>query len=212
MIFHQIDAGGDRNFAYLIADKKGGVAAIFDPPPDPARYRALIDEDNLKVEYIIITHGHNDHCWGMMPARDAFHGKLVGHSSMHLDFDIKVDEGDTLPLGNLTLKFLYTPGHTDDHICVVCEDNVITGDVLFVGKVGGTDLGPGARKEWDSLQKLMLLPDDTKVWPGHNYGIAPTSTIGHEKKTNPFLIQPTFDAFIDLKANWLEYKKKHGIK
>jgi glyoxylase-like metal-dependent hydrolase (beta-lactamase superfamily II) len=212
MIFHQIDAGGDRNFAYLIADKKGGVAAIFDPPPDPARYRALIDEDSLKVEYIIITHGHNDHCWGMMPARDAFHGKLVGHSSMHLDFDIKVDEGDTLPLGNLTLKFLYTPGHTEDHICVVCEDNVITGDVLFVGKVGGTDLGPGARKEWDSLQKLMLLPDDTKVWPGHNYGVAPTSTIGHEKKTNPFLIQPTFDAFIDLKANWLDYKKKHGIK
>lgn len=212
MIFHQIDAGGDRNFAYLIADKKGGVAAIFDPPPDPARYRALIDEDNLKVEYIVITHGHNDHCWGMMPARDAFHGKLVGHSSMHLAFDIKVDEGDALPLGNLTLKFLYTPGHTDDHICVVCEDNVITGDVLFVGKVGGTDLGPGARKEWDSLQKLMQLPDDTKVWPGHNYGVAPTSTIGHEKKTNPFLMQPTFDAFIDLKANWLDYKKKHGIK
>jgi len=212
MIFHQIDAGGDRNFAYLIADKKGGVAAIFDPPPDPARYRALIDENNLKVEYIVITHGHNDHCWGMMPARDAFHGKLVGHSSMHLDFDIKVDEGDTLPLGNLTLKFLYTPGHTDDHICVVCEDNVITGDVLFVGKVGGTDLGPGARKEWDSLQKLMELPDETKVWPGHNYGVAPTSTIGHEKETNPFLIQPTFDAFIDLKANWLDYKKKHGIK
>ena len=148
----------------------------------------------------------------MMPARDAFHGKVVGHSSMHLNLDVKVDEGDTLPLGNLTLKFLYTPGHTDDHICVVCEDNVITGDVLFVGKVGGTDLGPGARKEWDSLQKLMELPDETNVWPGHNYGVAPTSTIGHEKETNPFLIQPTFDAFIDLKANWLDYKKKHGIK
>lgn len=212
MIFHQIDAGGDRNFAYLIADKKGGVAAIIDPPPDPARYRGLIDADKLKVEYIIITHGHNDHCWGMMPARDAFHGKTVGHSSMHLNLDVKVDEGDTLALGNLTLKFLYTPGHTDDHICVVCEDHVITGDVLFVGKVGGTDLGPGARKEWESLKKLMLLPDATKVWPGHNYGAAPTSTIGHEKKTNPFLIQPTFDAFIDLKANWLDYKKKHGIK
>jgi hydroxyacylglutathione hydrolase len=212
MIFRQIDAGGDRNFAYLIADKKGGVAAIIDPPPDPARYRALIDVDNLKVEYIIVTHGHNDHVWGMMPARDVFHGKVVGHSSMHLTLDIKVGEGDTLPLGNLTLKFLYTPGHTDDHICVVCEDNVITGDVLFVGKVGGTDLGAGARREWDSLQKLMELPDDTRVWPGHNYGVAPTSTIGHEKETNPFLIQPTFDAFIDLKANWLVYKKKHGIK
>jgi glyoxylase-like metal-dependent hydrolase (beta-lactamase superfamily II) len=94
----------------------------------------------------------------------------------------------------------------------VCEGKLISGDTLFVGKVGGTDLGPGARKEWESLQKLMRLPDPTEVWPGHNYGVAPTSTIGHEKKTNPFLLQPTFDAFIDLKANWLEYKKKHGIK
>lgn len=212
MIFHQIDAGGDRNFAYMIADKIGGVAAIFDPPPDLSRYAELVVQERVKVEYIIITHGHNDHCWGINSAREAFNGKVVGHSSMHLDFDIKVDEGDTLPLGDLTLRFLYTPGHTDDHICIVCEDNVITGDVLFVGKVGGTDLGPGARKEWDSLQKLMQLPESTKVWPGHNYGVAPTSTIGHEKKTNPFLIQPNFDAFIDLKANWLDYKRKHGIK
>jgi len=78
--------------------------------------------------------------------------------------------------------------------------------------VGGTDLGPGARREWDSLQKLMELPDNTEVWPGHNYGVAPTSTIRHERDTKPFLLQPTFDAFIDLKANWLDYKKKHGIK
>ncbi len=212
MIFHQIDAGGDRNYAYLIADRSGGVAALFDPPPDTARYAGLIAAEKLTVEYIVITHGHNDHVWGMAPAKKAFGGKIVGHSSIYIDTDLKVDEGDTLPLGSLTLKFLYTPGHTDDHMCVVCEDNVITGDVLFVGKVGGTDLGPGARKEWDSLQKLMQLPDNTRVWPGHNYGVAPSSTIGHEKKTNPFLIQPDFDAFIHLKANWLDYKRKHGIK
>ncbi|HET6350127.1 MAG TPA: MBL fold metallo-hydrolase [Candidatus Krumholzibacteria bacterium] len=212
MIFHQIDAGGDRNFAYLIADEKGGTAAIFDPPPDPNRYRAIIEQEKVTVLYVVITHGHNDHCWGMNPARQAFGAKAVGHSSMHLDLDVKVDDGDMLPLGNLVLTFLYTPGHTDDHVCVVCKNHVITGDVLFVGKVGGTDLGPGARKEWESLKKLMQLPDDTNVWPGHNYGVAPTSTIGHEKKTNPFLLQPSFDAFIDLKANWLDYKKKHGIK
>jgi hydroxyacylglutathione hydrolase len=212
MIFHQIDAGGDRNFAYLIADKIGGVAAVIDPPPDLALYANLITQERVKVEYIIITHGHNDHCWGINAAKDAFHGKVVGHVSMHIGLDISVDEGHVLPLGDLTLRFLYTPGHTDDHICIVCEDQLITGDVLFVGKVGGTDLGPGARREWDSLQKLMQLPDDTHVWPGHNYGVEPTSTIGHEKETNPFLLQPTFDAFIDLKANWLDYKKKHGIK
>jgi len=212
MLFLQIDADGDRNFAYLIADRAGGVAAIIDPPPDPARYADLIAQHKLKIEYIIITHGHNDHCWGVGPAKRAFGGKVVGHSSMHLELEVKVDEGDTLALGALTLKFLYTPGHTDDHVCVVCENKVITGDTLFVGKVGGTDLGPGARREWESLQKLMRLPDDTEVWPGHDYGVAPSSTIGHEKKTNPFLLQPTFDAFIDLKANWLDYKKKHGIK
>jgi len=212
MIFHQIDAGGDRNFAYLMADRRGGTAAIVDPPPDPERYASLIADNQLTVAYVIITHGHNDHVWGAVPAKKRFGGKLVGHSSMHFGLDIKVDESDTLPLGSLTLRFIYTPGHTDDHVCVVCEDKVITGDILFVGKVGGTDLGPGARREWDSLQKLMLLPDETEVWPGHNYGSAPTSTIGNEKKSNPFLQQPDFDAFVDLKANWLEYKKKHGIK
>jgi len=212
MIFHQIDAGGDRNFAYLIADKQGGVAAIFDPPPDPERYERLISDNNLKVEYIVVTHGHSDHSWGLTPAKKRFGGKIVGHTSMESGLDIKVDEGDTLKLGDLEMRFIYTPGHCDDHVCVVCENKLISGDTLFVGKVGGTDLGPGARKEWDSLQKLMQLPDDTEVWPGHNYGTAPTSTIGHEKKTNPFLLQPNFAAFIDLKANWLEYKRKHGIK
>jgi hydroxyacylglutathione hydrolase len=212
MIFHQIDAGGDRNFAYLIADKPGGVAAIFDPPPDPARYEELVARDQLVVKYIVVTHGHSDHSWGLLPAKRRFGGSIVGHSSMHFDLDVKVDEGDALKLGDLSLEFLFTPGHSDDHVCVVCEEKLISGDTLFVGKVGGTDLGPGARKEWESLQKLMRLPDHTEVWPGHNYGVAPTSTIGHEKKTNPFLLQPTFEAFIDLKANWLEYKKKHGIK
>jgi glyoxylase-like metal-dependent hydrolase (beta-lactamase superfamily II) len=212
MIIHQIDAGGDRNFAYLIADKKGGVAAIFDPPPDPEKYAGLIADNDLTVEYIVITHGHSDHSWGMSPAKKRFGGKTVGHSSMHLALDVKVDEGDSLSLGDLTMNILFTPGHTDDHIAIVCGKHVITGDTLFVGKVGGTDLGPGAKREWDSLQKLMQLPDDTAVWPGHNFGAAPTSTIGTEKKTNPFLIQPDFDAFVDLKANWLEYKRKHGIK
>lgn len=212
MIFHQIDAGGDRNFAYLMADKPGGVAALFDPPPDPARYEGLVMHDQLVVAYIVVTHGHSDHAWGLSPAKKRFGGKIVGHSSMHMDLDVKVDDGDVLALGDLSLKFIYTPGHSDDHVCVVCEDKLISGDTLFVGKVGGTDMGPGAQKEWESLKKLMKLPDDTEVWPGHNYGVAPTSTIGREKKTNPFLIQPTFESFIDLKANWLEYKKKHGIK
>ena len=89
---------------------------------------------------------------------------------------------------------------------------LVTGDTLFVGKVGGTDYGAGARAEYDSLhRKLMVLPDETEVWPGHDVGVAPRSTIGHEKRTNPFLRCEDFAAFVELKRNWLEYKRRHGI-
>ncbi len=97
-------------------------------------------------------------------------------------------------------------------MCILVGDAVFTGDTLFVGKVGGTDLGEGARTEYDSLhQRLLALPDDTRVYPGHDVGVAPKSTIGHERETNPFLLQLDFEAFVNLKRNWAAYKKEHGI-
>jgi glyoxylase-like metal-dependent hydrolase (beta-lactamase superfamily II) len=122
------------------------------------------------------------------------------------------DHFDHFPLGNLEIQILHTPGHTNDGICIYIEDTVFTGDTLFVGKVGGTDLGPGAKAEYDSLhQKLFALPDNTRVFPGHDYGTAPESTIAHERETNPFFLQPDFEAFVHLKRNWEAYKKAHGI-
>lgn len=213
MIFHQIDAGGDRNFAYLIADHPGGRAALIDPPPNSSRYAPLIEGDDLHVEYVIITHGHGDHTWGVSEARERFGAKVVAHSSIALTVDHPVDDGDTLPLGSLELRFIYTPGHTDDSICVLCGNKLVTGDLLFVGKVGGTDLGEGARREYHSLhEKIMVLDDDIEVWPGHDFGTAPSSTIGHERANNPFIVRESFEDFVDLKMNWLQYKRKHGIK
>lgn len=213
MIFHQIDAGGDRNFAYLIADKPGGHAALIDPPPNSSRYDTLIQADRLTVDYVVITHGHGDHTWGVSEAKERYDCKVVAHKSMLLDIDNPVDDGDTLTVGNLQMKFIYTPGHSDDHICVLCENKLITGDILFVGKVGGTDLGEGARKEYDSLHdKIMTLPPETEVYPGHNFGTAPSSTIGNEAKTNPFVLRESFEDFLDLKMNWIAYKKEHGIQ
>ncbi len=213
MIFHQIDAGGDRNFAYLVADAPGGTAALVDPPPRADRYSHLVDENKLTVAYVIITHGHGDHTWGVAEAKRLYGCRVAAHRSMMLDLDNPVDDGDVIRLGSLELKVLYTPGHSDDHICLLCENKLITGDILFVGKVGGTDLGEGARREYDSLhEKIMTLPPDTEVWPGHNFGTAPSSTIGNERKTNPFIQCESFEEFVDLKMNWIEYKKKHGIK
>jgi hydroxyacylglutathione hydrolase len=218
MIFHQIDAGGDRNFAYLLADKPGGTAALVDPPPNYKRFLSLIEQDDLNVEFVIVTHGHSDHTWGVPFALERFGSKLVAHESMHLKLDVPVADNDTLEVGDLSLRFIYTPGHCDDHICVLCDDKpgndkLISGDILFVGKVGGTDLADGARREYDSLhQKLMTLPPETEVWPGHDFGSAPSSTIGHELETNPFILCNSFEAFVDLKVNWLQYKRDHGIK
>jgi glyoxylase-like metal-dependent hydrolase (beta-lactamase superfamily II) len=211
MIFYQIDAGGDRNFAYLIGDNDGGKAALFDPPPNVDLYQKLIDKHRLHVGHLFITHGHGDHTWGMAEAVEHFNCKIVGHQSMSLKLDLPVDDGDIVAVGDLEMEIIYTPGHTDDAICILCGDKLITGDTLFVGKVGGTDLGDGARKEWDSLHKLMKLDSGVEVWPGHDFGVAPSSTIGHELTTNPFLLRKTFEDFVDLKANWIQYKKEHGI-
>jgi glyoxylase-like metal-dependent hydrolase (beta-lactamase superfamily II) len=96
-------------------------------------------------------------------------------------------------------------------MCILIEGNLFTGDTLFVGKVGGTDSEKSAKQEWDSLQKLMNLPEDTVIYPGHDYGVKPKSTVKDEKKDSPFL-QKDFQYFLWLKENWLEYKAEHGIQ
>lgn len=212
MIFHQIEAGGDRNFAYLMADRPGGTAALFDPPPDTDRYSPLLEQYALTVRYIFVTHGHSDHTWGIAGAKRMTGAEIVAHVSSDVTADVRVEDGDRLPIGDLELRVLYTPGHADDAICILGGKKLITGDTLFVGKVGGTDYGENARKEYHSLHdRLMKLDDDIEVYPGHDFGAEPSSTIGQERRTNPFLLRQSFNDFVDLKRNWLQYKKEHGI-
>jgi glyoxylase-like metal-dependent hydrolase (beta-lactamase superfamily II) len=212
MIFYQIDAGGDRNFAYLMADAEEGKAGLFDPPHDASLYLTLVERHRLSVAYVVVTHGHGDHTWGVAEAKKRTGGRVVAHPECPVDADIRVGDGDTLELGSLTLEFIHTPGHTDDSMCILGGNKLVTGDTLFVGKVGGTDYGDEARKEYDSLhRKLMTLDDAVELYPGHNYGVRPASTIGDERRTNPFILRDSFESFVDLKINWLQYKKEHGI-
>lgn len=209
MIFEQIRTGGDRNFAYLVGDEASRQGALVDPSYAPQSCLAHAREHSLDVVYLINTHTHFDHTNGNEVVQRKTGARLVcwGHGG-----DLSVQDGDTLPLGSLPLKFIHTPGHTDDGLCILVEGHLITGDTLFVGKVGGTDYDAGARTEYQSLKKLISLPGETTVWPGHDYGTAPSSTIAHEKETNPFLLCRTFEEFVDLKMNWLEYKRQHGIR
>ena len=210
MIFKQIESGGDRNYAYLISSEKTKEGVLIDPSPDPAKVMKAIEEEGVEIKYIINTHSHYDHSGG----NDKFNKTEKGRSINFINCGdaAVVKDGETLELGGLIFEFILTPGHTEDSICIKIKDKLITGDTLFVGKVGGTGYGKDARDEYDSLhEKLMTLPEGTEVWPGHDYGTAPSSTIGSEKGTNPFILRETFEDFVDLKRNWAAYKREHNI-
>lgn len=214
MIFEQVEVGGDRNFGYLIGDERSREAAIVDAGFAPERMLQEAARYGLTVRYIISTHSHKDHVAGNdhVAARTA--APVVMHESTAHRCDLRVKDNEKLPLGSARLRFLHTPGHIPDHLCILADDKLLTGDLLFVGKIGGTGPhfpGSDPRQQWDSLHRLMQLDPTIEVWPGHNYGVRPSSTIGEEIATNPFLLCKTFEDFLYLKEHWAEYKKAHGI-
>jgi len=213
MIFEQITTGGDRNFSYLIADEGIMAGLVVDPSFEGEGLLVRIRSRGLSIKYIVNTHAHADHIAGNALIKRETGAKIVMHSLARAKHDITVEDGALLEVGDLRVRVIHTPGHTPDSICLLIAGKLLTGDTLFVGKVGGTDYGEGARLEYESLnEKLVVLPEDTEVWPGHDVGLRPSSTIGEEKKTNPFVLRKTFKDFLDLKKNWLEYKRVHGIK
>ena len=211
-IFEQIRTGGDRNFAYLIGDADAKTAVIVDPSYDPEAVVGRAKDQQLTVTHIINTHGHPDHTNGNAKAMKLTGAKLLAYKTAASRPGVAVDHEDTLAVGAFTLKFLFTPGHADDHICVLVDDVCLTGDVIFVGKVGGTSGREAAEIEYRSLHNVVLkLSDDTTIWPGHDYGCRPSSTISLERRTNPFLLAGDLDAFLDLKNNWAAFKAERGL-
>jgi glyoxylase-like metal-dependent hydrolase (beta-lactamase superfamily II) len=212
MIFEQINNGGDRNFGYLVGDEETGMAAAVDPSYNPAYYIDRAAKLKLTLKYIICTHSHHDHVNGNDHIIEQLGIEVVMYQDAAYFFDIEVKDGDIFKLGTLDLRIIHTPGHCQDGMCILIENKLITGDTLFVGKVGGTDLEEGARLEYESLQQLMQLDENLEVYPGHDFGAQPSSTIGYEKRNNPFILQPTLEDFVHLKANWVAYKAEHGIE
>jgi len=215
VFFHQVPANGDRNFAYWIGDETTREAAIVDASYAPERVWAEVQAERLVVRYVISTHSHTDHIAGNDYLLERTEAVEVMHESALRAARRRVKDNEELSLGGLRLRFLHTPGHIPDHVCVLVEGKLLTGDILFVGKIGGTGPNfPGSdpRQQWDGLQRLMRLDPETEVWPGHDYGVAPSSTIGREIATNPFLLCKTYEDFLYLKDHWAEYKQAHGIQ
>jgi hydroxyacylglutathione hydrolase len=212
MIFKQILTGGDRNFAYLIIDEDSKKAVVVDPSYDPESVYNLLIENSGKAEYLINTHRHGDHTNGNDEFEKLSGCKAIAYGDIEPKSGLKIVDNTTLPLGNLEVKILHTPGHTDDAICILVDDVLLTGDTIFVGKVGGTDFEDGARKQYASIHdKILKLDDNVRIYPGHDVGLTPSSSVVGERETNPFLLRKDFEAFVDLKINWLAYKEKHGL-
>ena len=213
MIFEQIAVGGDRNFGYLLGEEESKKALLVDPSYNQEKVLSLVSKHGLEVVYVANTHGHYDHSQLSGQIGEATGAQVVCHKSAASGAQLGVEDGDELAVGSLRVKILHTPGHTVDSICLLAEQKLLTGDTLFVGKVGGTDLGAQARAEYESLfGKLLKLDDEVEVWPGHDYGLRPSSTIGEERRENPFLLCRSFEEFVELKRNWTQYKREHGIK
>lgn len=217
--FLQMHLGGDRNFCYLLGDAGSGRAAAVDPGFGPERLLDIANENGLTIRHILVTHGHADHIGGAGRLIELTGADLHAGPEDRVADAAPLSDGDRIALGRFEVQALRTPGHTAGHFCYLFEGNLVTGDLLFCGKVGGTgDHFPGssAEAEWDSLQRLMQLPEETGVFPGHDYyggeGEMPHSTIGHERRHNPFLTAADFAAFVHLKENWAAYKEEHGIR
>lgn len=212
MRVEQFRTGGDRNFGYLAVDESTGEAFVVDPSNSPGMLAGFAAERGWHVGYAFSTHGHEDHCNGNDEFRQLTGTTVLLFGERCPETGTMVSDGTIFSLGDSSFSIIHTPGHTEDSICILAGDALFTGDTLFVGKVGGTWSDEDARREYRSLhERLMTLPEETRVFPGHDYGTSPTSTIGREKSGNPFLLQPGVDAFIDLKRNWTAYKKTHGI-
>lgn len=215
-IFEQIRTGGDRNFAYLIGDREAGVAALVDPSYAPKAVVERAEAQGLRTAYIINTHGHSDHTGGNSEAKKLTGAPIVAFRGSSVGPDLPVDDGQLLELGSLSLELIHVPGHCDDHIVIYLERQrvAITGDHLFVGKIGGTGTEEAARTEYDSLKKILnRFPDDVTIWPGHDYGCRPSSTMALEKVTNPFLLRMNnIDGFLELKRDWASFKAERGLK
>ena len=192
---------------YIISCEKTGKAAIIDPGGDEQKILDACEQSNLEVIYIIATHGHPDHVCGNGPIQKATGAKIIMHKD-DADFfstsdikeyfsmlglaespppDILVEDGDIITIGTETLTVLHTPGHTPGGICLYNEPDCFTGDTLFVGGIGRTDFPGGSMGELarSIKSKLLTLPPETIVWPGHGYG-GSQSTIGEEARTNPY--------------------------
>lgn len=197
MFLEQRLIGQMANFGYLIGDPVRKVAAVIDPSFDARTLQKVAASNGFAIETILNTHHHPDHIFDNERLADETGAKVAAHRLSLVRKDIELEDGTILPVGDLKVKVVHTPGHSPDSCCFVVAGHVFTGDCLFVGDCGRVDLpGSDVEQMYESLfTRIRRMEDDLVVCPGHHYGPTPTSTIGREKKTNGVLQPRTLEEF-----------------
>ncbi len=205
MIFRQLFDSVSGTYTYLLASRHGGEALIIDPVLEKVdRYLQLIAELDLKLVKAVDTHVHADHITGIGALRDRTHCITVMGENSKVDVvSLRVSEGDKLAVEGVSMDVLYTPGHTDDSYSFLLGDRVFTGDTLLIRGTGRTDFQNGnPRAQYDSIfGKLLKLPEETLIFPAHDYKGETVSTIGEEKRFNPRLQVKSIDEYVELMNN-----------
>jgi len=179
-----------KNFDYLLMDEESGEALAIDSGWETGPVIKAALEGEMKVRYAVATHGHFDHTETLSELAGKLGAQTVAHESSELTTEIRVKGGDRLALGGAGVEVIHTPGHTPDSICIFDGTNLFTGDTLFIGNCGRTDLPGGSASElFHSLHDvLMALPGETVIYPGHDYGEARSRSLREEMALNPTLI------------------------
>jgi sulfur dioxygenase len=202
MIFRQLFDPTSCTYSYLIASRRGAEALIIDPVLEKVdRYLQLIKEMDLRLVKAVDTHMHADHITGLGALRDRTRCiTVMGEQSRADVVSMRLADGDKLTIEGISLEAIYTPGHTDDSYSFLMGDRVFTGDTLLIRGTGRTDFQNGdPRLQYESLfGRLLKLPEETLVYPAHDYKGDTVSTIGEEKRYNPRLQVKSVDEYVDL--------------
>jgi hydroxyacylglutathione hydrolase len=205
LYFQQLEMGPMQNFVYLIGSTETRKVAVVDAAWEIDRILRIAAADEMEITHAFVTHTHPDHVGGRFAGVEIegvtellskCKAKVVVHKAeaeflkaLSPSDIIKAESGDKIDVGGVEIQLLHTPGHTPGSQCFLIDNRIVSGDTLFIGACGRVDL-PGSNPEqmyYSLTQKLMALPDDMILFPGHNYSATPTSTMGEQKKTNPYL-------------------------
>ena len=205
MIFEQLFDTKSSTYTYILSSGKGREALIIDPVLEHTEeYLKLLNKLELKLVKVIDTHIHADHITGLNELSERTNcTKIMGDNSKSEVVDLRVKEDENVKIDNINLKVMYTPGHTDCSYSYLMNDRVFTGDTLLINGTGRTDFQNGnARQQYDSIfNKLLKLPENTMVFPAHDYNGKKHSTIGSERKNNPRLQVNSVDQYVEIMNN-----------